>query len=153
MDSFKETSESPSASIVNVQNPLSQSNNLPPLVTIPSFSFSSMNQPLIVKLDNGNYLIWKNQLLNVIIANGLNDFIGGSWSCPPQFLDLQQQILNLEYLVWQRYNWLLMSWLYASLSEDIMAQIVGYSTAVEIWNALNQIYCLFYGVGYQASNT
>ncbi|KAL6344215.1 hypothetical protein AAG906_035440 [Vitis piasezkii] len=33
-----------------------------------------------------------------------------------------------------------MSWLYASLSEDIMAQIVWYSTIVEIWNALNQIY-------------
>ena len=33
-----------------------------------------------------------------------------------------------------------MSWLYASLSEDIMAQIVGYSTTVEIWNVLNQIY-------------
>ncbi|RVW44848.1 hypothetical protein CK203_087059 [Vitis vinifera] len=78
MASFNETSKSPSASTINVQNPLSQSNNLPPLVTIPSFSFSSMNQPLIVKLDNGNYLIWKNQLLNVIIANGLNDFIGGS---------------------------------------------------------------------------
>ena len=153
MASFNETSKSPSASTVNVQNPLSQSNNLPPLVTTPSFSFSSMNQPLIVKLDNGNYLIWKNQLLNVIIANGLNDFIGGSWSCPPQFLDLQQQIINLEYLVWQRYNRLLMSWLYAFLFEDIMAQIVGYSTIVEIWNALNQIYCLFYGVGYQASNT
>ena len=153
MASFNETSKSPSASTINVQNPLSQSNNLPPLVTIPSFSFSSMNQPLIVKLDNGNYLIWKNQLLNVIIANELDDFIGGSRSCPPQFLDLQQQIINLEYLVWQRYNRLLMSWLYAFLFEDIMAQIVGYSTIVEIWNALNQIYCLFYGVGYQASNT
>ncbi|RVX06354.1 hypothetical protein CK203_023575 [Vitis vinifera] len=153
MASFNETSKSPSASTVNVQNPLSQSNNLPPLVTTPSFSFSSMNQPLIVKLDNGNYLIWKNQLLNVIIANELDDFIGGSRSCPPQFLDLQQQIINLEYLVWQRYNRLLMSWLYAFLFEDIMAQIVGYSTTVEIWNALNQIYCLFYGVGYQASNT
>ena len=153
MASFNETSKSPSASTVNVQNPLSQSNTLPPLVTTPSFSFSSMNQPLIVKLDNGNYLIWKNQLLNVIIANELDDFIGGSRSCPPQFLDLQQQIINLEYLVWQRYNRLLMSWLYAFLFEDIMAQIVGYSTIVEIWNALNQIYCLFYGVGYQASNT
>ena len=33
-----------------------------------------------------------------------------------------------------------MSWLYASLSKDIMPQIVVYSTTVEIWNALNQIY-------------
>ena len=83
MDSFKETSESPSASIVNVQNPLSQSNNLPSPVATPSFSFSSMNQPLTVKLDNGNYLIWKNQLLNATIANRLDDFIEGSQPCPP----------------------------------------------------------------------
>ncbi|RVW43596.1 hypothetical protein CK203_097540 [Vitis vinifera] len=78
----------PPTSTVNVQNPLSQSNNLPSLVTTPSFSFPSMNQPLTVKLDNGNYLIWKNQLLNVIIANRLDDFIDGSRPCPPRFLNL-----------------------------------------------------------------
>ena len=104
MASFKETSESPSASTMNVPNPLSQSNNLPSPVTTPFFSFPSMNQPLTMKLDNGNYLIWKNQLLNVIIANKLDDFIDESRPCPPRFLNLQQQILNLEYLVWQRYN-------------------------------------------------
>ena len=96
MASFNETSESPSVSTVNVQNPLSQSNNLPSPVTTPFFSFSSMNQPLTIKLDNGNYLIWNNQLLNVIIANGLDDFIDGSQPCPPRFFDLQQQILNPE---------------------------------------------------------
>ena len=110
MASFNKTFESPSASSVNVQNPLSQSNNLHPPVNTPSFSFPSMNQPLIVKLDNRNYLIWNNQLLNVIIANELDDFIDGSRHCPPQFLDLQQQIINPEYWVWQRYNRLSMSW-------------------------------------------
>ncbi|RVW29351.1 hypothetical protein CK203_115376 [Vitis vinifera] len=97
MASFNKTSESPSASTVNVQNPLSQSNNLHPPVNTPSFSFPSMNQPLIVKLDNRNYLIWNNQLLNVIITNELDDFIDGSRHCPPRFLDLQQQIINPEF--------------------------------------------------------
>ena len=90
------TSESPFDSTVNVQNPLSQSNNrtntlptpIAPLANTPSFSFLSMNQSLTVKMGNGNYLIWKNQLLNVIIANGLDDFIDGSRPCHPRFLDM-----------------------------------------------------------------
>ena len=80
-----------------------------------------MNQPLIVKLDSENYLIWKNQLLNVIVTNELNDFIDESQPYPTRFLNLQQQIINLDYLIWQRYNRVLMSWLYASLSQDTMA--------------------------------
>ena len=79
-----------------------------------------MNQPLIVKLDSENYLIWKNQLLNVIVINELDDFIDKSQPYPTRFLNLQQQIIYPEYLIWQRYNRVLMSWLYASLSEDTM---------------------------------
>ncbi|PON37523.1 hypothetical protein TorRG33x02_347210 [Trema orientale] len=40
----------------------------------------SLTQPLTVKLDSDNYLIWKNQLLNVIIAHGLEDFLDGTWT-------------------------------------------------------------------------
>lgn len=59
-----------------------------------------MNQPLIVKLDSENYLIWKNQLLNVIVTNELNDFIDESQPYPTRFLNLQQQIINPKYLIW-----------------------------------------------------
>ena len=33
-----------------------------------------------------------------------------------------------------------MSWIYAFLTEVMLYQIIGYSTALEIWYALNQIY-------------
>ena len=33
-----------------------------------------------------------------------------------------------------------MSWFYASLSENVIAQIVGYNTTSEMWLALGQIY-------------
>ena len=50
------------------QSPLARSNNITntllrpiaPLINTPSFSFSPMNQPFTIKLDSGNYLIWKN---------------------------------------------------------------------------------------------
>ena len=48
----------------------------------PSFS-----QPLTIKLDETNLLQWKNQFLNVIIANRLKDFIEGETPIPAKFLD------------------------------------------------------------------
>lgn len=51
--------------------------------------FPSLNQPLPVRLDKKNSLLWQNQLQNVIIANGLEGFIEGTIPCPTQFLDQQ----------------------------------------------------------------
>ncbi|KAF4352818.1 hypothetical protein F8388_026360 [Cannabis sativa] len=33
-----------------------------------------------------------------------------------------------------------MSWMYASISDGMLGQIVAFSTAAEIWSSLNQIY-------------
>ena len=50
------------------------------------------------------------------------------------------QIDNPDFIAWHHFNWLIMSWIYAFLTEVMLYQIIGYSTALEIWNALNQIY-------------
>ncbi|RVW51479.1 hypothetical protein CK203_083983 [Vitis vinifera] len=50
------------------------------------------------------------------------------------------QIDNPDFIAWHHFNRLIMSWIYAFLTEVMLYQIVGYSTALEIWNALNQIY-------------
>ena len=81
-------------------------------------------------------------MLNVIIANGLEDFIDGSRPCPVKFLDTEQGIVNPEYTLWHIYNRLIMSWFYASVSENVMTQIVGYNSAQEIWIALAQIFAV-----------
>ena len=113
----------------NPQNQLIGAQALPLVQT----SFPYPNQPLTIKLDRDNYLIWKNQLLNVVIANELEGFLDITHPCP----HYQSRIL-----LWQRYNRLIMSWFYAFLSKNVMTQIVGYNTASEIWLALGQIYAL-----------
>ena len=47
------------------------------------------------------------------------------------------QIDNPDFIAWHHFNRLIMSWIYAFLTEVMLYQIVGYSTALEIWNALN----------------
>ena len=103
-------------------------------------SLPSLSQNLTIKLDQDNYLLWKNQLLNVIIANGFEEYIDGSHPCPSKFLDLQRQQINPEYTFWQRINRLIMSWLDSSLTESKVAQIVSCNTAFEIWSSLERTY-------------
>ncbi|KAK2663988.1 hypothetical protein Ddye_002562 [Dipteronia dyeriana] len=101
--------------------------------------FPSLSQSLSVKLDHSNYMIWKNQLLNVAIANGLEDFIYGTLPCPQKFQDPAQTIVNPSYGQWLGSNHLVMSWIYSSTSEVLMGQIVGHSTAYDILAALQKL--------------
>ena len=54
---------------------------------ITQANYPSLSQPLTIKLDETNLFLWKNQLMNVIIANGLEDFIEGETPIPAKFLD------------------------------------------------------------------
>ncbi|KAF4352657.1 hypothetical protein G4B88_012560 [Cannabis sativa] len=76
--------------ITNTQNPnataaspTSASSSSP---SLPS-NFPSFNQTISVKLDDTNYLVWRMQMQNIIIANGLEGYIDGTMACSAQFSD------------------------------------------------------------------
>uniref|UniRef100_A0A803NL56 Reverse transcriptase Ty1/copia-type domain-containing protein n=1 Tax=Cannabis sativa TaxID=3483 RepID=A0A803NL56_CANSA len=129
--------------ITNTQNPnttaappisaSSSSPSLPP-------NFSSFNQTISVKLDDTNYLVWRMQMQNIIIANGLEGYIDGTVACSAQFPNSTSSQVDPAFTTWHRYNQLLMSWLYASLSDSMLGQIVGFTTATEIWVSLERTY-------------
>lgn len=58
-----------------------------------------MNASLSIKLDHNNYLIWSEQIENLIIAYSLEGFIDGSIVAHAQFLDLGRSILNPFFLI------------------------------------------------------
>ena len=89
----------------NNQNPAPQITQM----TLPS---PSLSQSLSIKLDETNLLLWKSQLLNEIIANGLEDFIDPDQSSPPKYLDAACRQVNPEFVQWDRLNRLVMSWIY-----------------------------------------
>lgn len=116
---------------------------IPHVSAAPNFpTLFSVNQPISVKLVDNKFFVWQTQIRNIIIASGLEDFVTGNHPCPHAFLgsDPYSSSVSLEHTTWQRYNRLVMSWLYAFISESLLGQIVGYHTVAEIWAALAQIY-------------
>ena len=67
-------------------------------MTQQNLSLPSLSQPLSIKLDDTNLLLWKNQLLNVVIANGLEEFLEGTTPIPPKFLDQARTQVNPQFI-------------------------------------------------------
>ncbi|RVX06732.1 Retrovirus-related Pol polyprotein from transposon TNT 1-94 [Vitis vinifera] len=77
----------------------------------------NFNHSLSVKLDNKNFLIWKQQIVSAIRGYGLQKFV---------FSDDEDQLL--------------LSWLLSSVSESIFPRLVGYDTSFLLWGRLEQYF-------------
>lgn len=65
--------------------------------------YPTLPQPLAFKLNDNNFLLWKNQLLNAVLANGLHGFLDGSIPAPSKFLDDNHIQPNPDFVSWERY--------------------------------------------------
>ena len=101
-----------------------------------TLNMSMLNHPLPIKLDRDNYILWHTQMENVIYANGFEDHIEDLKPCPPKIISIGE--VNPDFLVWRRYDRMILSWIYSSLTPDVMGQIVGLRTSHEAWTALQQ---------------
>ena len=83
-----------------------------------SASLLSLNHALPIKLDRNNYILWKTQMENVVYANGFEEYIEGTKSCPPK--ELPTGDLNPDFVQWRRFDRMVLSWMYSTLNPDIM---------------------------------
>ena len=67
-----------------------------------------------------NYVLWRSQMDNVIYANGFENFIEGLSVCPEKTVPTTG-IINPEFVTWRRHDRLILSWIYSSLTPEIMA--------------------------------
>ncbi|KAJ9672694.1 hypothetical protein PVL29_026062 [Vitis rotundifolia] len=112
--------------------------HLPSSSTSSPVPLQSLNHALPIKLDRNNYILWKTQMENVVYANGFEEYIDGTKPCPPQ--ELHTGELNPAFVQWRRFDRMVLSWLYSTLTPDIMGQIVGFQTSHDAWMALHKIF-------------
>ncbi|XXG76558.1 hypothetical protein AAC387_Pa08g0886 [Persea americana] len=112
------------------------SSSSPPSPNIP--------HALPVKLDRNNFLLLRSQFLHVLCLHNSMGFIDGSSPCPSQFvLDHHgnpTDSVNPEFLKWQTLDKTLLSWFISSVTEPVLAQVVGLSTARAVWQSLEKTY-------------
>lgn len=108
------------------------------LLVLPSFTHF-----LMVKLDNNNFLIWKQQVFSAIKGYGLQRFDFGGGEIPKRFFsqeDARFGRFNQEFLEWEQQDQLRMSWLLSSISEPILPLMVGCETSFQVWGKLEQYF-------------
>ncbi|RVW39690.1 Retrovirus-related Pol polyprotein from transposon RE2 [Vitis vinifera] len=93
----------------------------------------SFTHSFSVKLDNNNFLIWKQQVVFAIKGYGLQRFVFFESAIPPWFLlkeDAQAGNVNKAFVEWEQQDQLLLSWLLSSISEKVLLSCVDFLALV-----------------------
>lgn len=108
----------------------------------PTFLITNISSLISVKLDSHNYLLWKSQFIPVLRASGLQGFIDGSYSCPSEFvIDSDGKVtneVNPQFSAWIQQDQNVLCWINATLSENVLAHVVGLGSARAVWTALER---------------
>lgn len=77
----------------------------------------------------------------ILRTHDLVGYIDGSLKCPPQFLLHDGlSVLNPKYSLWVKQGQHLASWIMATLTEPLLAQVVDpvYTSSYAIWSKLER---------------
>mgnify|MGYP003702381055 CR=1 FL=1 len=99
---------------------------------------SNLNSFVNVKLDSTNFIIWKNQVQNILKATQLLSFVNGTQVCPSSTIinEHNHEILNPAYTNWMLIDSHLLSCLTTTLSPSIFTSVLHCSTSYEVWSVL-----------------
>ena len=99
----------------------------------------TLHLSLPIKLDRNNFVPRKAQVLAAIRALELEEFIDGSLSEPPKFVEVvapngvnKETVKNPEYSAWKRSDQLLLCWLYSTLSEKIIGEVTACTSSKHV---------------------
>lgn len=104
-------------------------------ITNRASNIVSFSHNISIRLDENNFLLWKQQVLTAIYGYGLENHLTAN-NIPAKFKNAQDEesgVLNSEFTDWRRQDHLLMSWVLASMSEGMLTRMVGCECAFEIW--------------------
>ena len=114
-----------------------RSTTLLPKTTPVIFSHS-----LSIRLDDHNYLPWKQQVFHAIKGSRLLNHLDSSLT-PPKFLSFDDSVanrINVDFELWDQQDSILVSWLLSSMTEKILNRMVGSETTAQIWTSLSDYF-------------
>ena len=75
---------------------------------------------------------------NVLFANGFENRIDGLKTCTLK--ETNSSDINPNFILLSCFDWLILSWIYSTLTPEIIGQIIGYWTSLVAWTALENIF-------------
>ena len=103
-----------------------------------SFQIPNISPLISIKLDGTNYLQWTSQFLPLLRSYELLSIVDGSELCPtkPTTIAEDKQVVNPAYVLWNKKDQLVSSWLIAILTSNILSTVYGLNTSRQVWMSL-----------------
>jgi len=144
---IKEMATSASPTVSTEASPTIAVNPSPNLSISPATLFNKLPHQVTAQLTRDNYLTWQWQMVTYLKSQNAYGFVEGTVHPPPQTIpnpsptaDSPATIANPAFLTWLQHDQMVLSTLVSTISENLISQVIGYSTSFEVWNALERMY-------------
>ncbi|KAL4346407.1 hypothetical protein GQ457_17G000180 [Hibiscus cannabinus] len=100
------------------------------------------NKSKSIRLDNTNYLLWRQQVLFTIESLALDGHVDGTLPVPSQYVlgEGGAKVSNPEYVSYKQHDSALCSWLLSSIGTSILPSLVNCKTALDIWEKIQSLF-------------
>lgn len=94
-----------------------------------------------LKLNESNYLLWKTQLEALLRSQKLLGFVNGQDTAPAATVtttvnEVAVTSPNLRFEAWSCTDQLIKSWIFGTLTEEVLGYVHGLTTSQEVWLSL-----------------
>jgi hypothetical protein len=98
-----------------------------------SFQIPNISPLISIKLDGTNYLQWTSQFLPTLRYYDFLSIVDGSEACPTKHtIVVEKEIANLAYVLWNKKDQLVLSWLIATLISNVLSSMYGLNTSRQV---------------------
>ncbi|PWA53009.1 zinc finger, CCHC-type, Gag-polypeptide of LTR copia-type [Artemisia annua] len=105
------------------------------------FSMNTLLHMMTIKLSSTNYLLWRNHMLPIFTYQKLIGHIDGTSSSPSPTITVEGKTQpNPEALAWTEVDQRAVILFQSSLTEEAAAEVLGLTTARQIWLSLEAAY-------------
>ena len=94
------------------------------------------------KLDDSNYLHWKQQIELVIKSHKLQRFVINP-SIPQRYLTDEDRVankVNPAYEAWEVQDQTLLTWLQSTLSKSVLSRVIGSIHSHQVWDKIHEYF-------------
>jgi hypothetical protein len=104
-----------------------------------------LGQVVVVKLNKGNYALWRAQVLPIIRGAQFQGYLDGTSIGPEKEVDIKiadktRKESNPEYIRWTALQQQVLGFLMTSMTQEVMGQAAVCDTPQEVWSLLEQTF-------------
>jgi hypothetical protein len=114
--------------------------------TNSSMASTILNIPVSEKLNRGNFLVWRAQVLPAVRGSRLMGILDGSLPQPSSTIrvkktdESEEEVENTSHITWIAQDHQLLAYLLSSMTSEILVQVFSHEHAAQLWTAVNEMF-------------